>query len=201
MRARFTGTGPASQDPALLQLMFRPGTIGGSTVNASGILAAVRTFLQANITNLYTGMIYRAQLNVDVLDGATGAVTNSWTGADPGNVTGTGTGDPLSPALAWIIKWNSGTVINRRFVKGRTFLGIPSEGRSDSPGGIPSAAGAAVLQTAANNLITAFADGTQLVVWHRPTLANPSGGVDAPVLSAVVRGDGWGTQRRRRIGF
>jgi hypothetical protein len=181
--------------------MFRPGTIGGSTVNASGILAAVRTFLNANITNLYTGMVYRAQTNVDVLDGATGAVTNSWTGADPGNVTGTGTGDPLSPALAWIIRWNSATVLNRRFVKGRTFLGIPSEGRSDSPGGIPSAAGAAVLQTASSNLITGFADGTQLVVWHRPTLAAPSSGLDAPVIAASVRTDGWGTQRRRRVGF
>lgn len=206
MRARWVGTGPAAQDPVLLQTFYRPGTIGGSTSDASDILAKFKTFLTANVTNFYTGMVYRAQLNVDCIDDVAGDLVNSFTGTDPGTVTGTGTGDPLSPALAWVIKLPTATVLRKRFVKGRIFFGIPSEGRSDSPGGTPSAAGAAVLQTAANAWITGFTSGTQVVVWARPVYnadrtVRLHDGTNAPVINAQVRTDGWGTQRRRRNGF
>lgn len=206
MRCRWVGTGPAAQDPVLLQTFYRPSVIGGSTVDASDILTKFKAFLTSNITNFYTGMVYRAQLNLDVIDDSDGTLVTSWTGADPGTVTGTGTGDPLSPALAWIVRLPTATVLRGRFVKGRMFFGIPSEGRSDSPGGTPSAAGAAVLQTAANTWITSFVTGTQVVIWARPvrdpiTHAITAVGTNAPVISATVRTDGWGTQKRRRNGF
>jgi hypothetical protein len=190
----------------LIQQYFRPGTIGGSTVDASDILAKFKTFLTANVTNFYTGMVYRPTLNLDVIDDTDGHLVTSWTGADPGSVTGTGTGDPLSPALAWVLRLPTATVVRTRFVKGRMFFGIPSEGRSDSPGGTPSAAGAAVLTAAAATFLGGFITGTQWVVWARP-LRNPvthviiAPGTNAPIIAASTRVDGWGTQRRRRNGF
>ena len=206
MRMRWIGTGPAAQDPVLLQTFYRPGTIGGSTAVASLILAGFKTFLQANITNFYTGMVYRAQTNLDVIDDANGNLVNSWTGTDPGTVTGTGTGDPLSPALAWVLRLPTATIVNKRFVKGRLFVGIPSEGRSDSPGGTPSAAGAAVMTAAASSFLNGFTDGTQWVIWSRPLwnsdrTAILRNGTNGPIISASTRSDGWGTQRRRRNGF
>lgn len=206
MRMRWVGTGPAAQDPVLLQTFYRPGTIGGSTSDATDILAKFKTFLTANVTNFYTGMVYRPQLNLDVIDDVAGDLVNSWSGTDPGSVTGTGSGDPLSPALAWVIRLPTATVVRKRFVKGRIFFGIPSESRSDAPGGTPSAAGAVVMQTAMNAFMTSFISGTQLVIWARPVYnadrtVRLHDGTNAPVISATVRSDGWGTQRRRRNGF
>jgi len=206
MRARFVGTGPAAQDPVLFQTFYRPSTIGGSTPDASDILAKVRTFLNTNQANIYSGMIYRALLNVDVIDDSNGALVNSWTGADPGNVTGTGTGDPMPAGTAWIIRWQTSTVLRGRFIHGRTFLGIPSETQNIAPQGIPNTVGGATMQTAANALVTGFTTGTQMVVWARPVkdpvthvIIHP--GTNGPIISATVRQDGWGQQRRRRLGF
>lgn len=201
MRARFVGTGPASQDPCLLQTYWLPNTAGGSVADATEALARVRAFLQANITNLYTNMVYTATDACDVFDVATGVLTGTFTGAHPANVVGTGTGDPLSPALAWIIRWSTSGIVNGRRLQGRTYLGIPSEGRSDSPGGTPSAAGVGVMNTAATTILTPLVTNTQLAIWHKPTLAAPGTGSLAVVTAGTVRGDGWGTQRRRRAGF
>ena len=206
MRARFVGTGPAAHDALLFQTFYRPSTIGGSTSDATDILAKVRVFLQANISKLYSGLTYRAQLNVDVIDDATGDLVNSWSGADPGNVVGTDTSDPLPATTSWIIRWNTATVLRGRFVKGRTFLGIPGEAQSVAPQGLPFPSSVTAMQTAANALVTGFSTGTQMVVWARPvrdpvTHSIITSGTNAPIVSAIVRGDGWGSQRRRRIGF
>lgn len=201
IRARFTGAGLNGADPLLLQTYWLPNTAGGSVADATEALARVRAFLNTNILQLATGLVYTATDAVDSFDVATGTLTGTFTGAHPTNVVGTGTGDPMGPAVAWLIRWFTTGIVNGRRLQGRTYLGYPGEGRNDSPGGIPSAAGAAAINASIPALLTTLVTNTQLAIWHKPTKAHPGTGSLAVVTGGTTRTDGWGIQRRRRAGF
>lgn len=72
-----------------------------------------------------------------------------WTGT-PWTVTGTGGGDPLSPQMCILQRWQAAT--GGRSGKGRTYLGPLSEGLNDSTGRVSSSA-ADLIAGAADDLI------------------------------------------------
>lgn len=86
-------------------------------------------------------------------DGALSPVNDPDSGgivAPPWSITGTGGGDPLSPGLCALIRWQAAT--GGRKGKGRTFIGPLSEGMNDSNGQISSSA-TTLLETSAADLV------------------------------------------------
>lgn len=197
MRARFSAQPTGYAHPALLQTFWRPGTSGGSTADATDVLARVRACLFAARTYFGTTCTWHASTEVDVLEDLTGAITGTFVGADPTDVTGSATLDSLSPALATLIKANTSLIVGRRFLKGRLFLAGPTEAMS-GPAGYPTIA-PATLEAAFNAMLTGGSTASFPVIWHRPNPAGSSTGTSGPVISYQMQTSYWGTQRRRRF--
>lgn len=200
MRARFTyqATGVFS-DVGLLQTFWRPGTSPGSTADATDILARVRAMLLAAVTCISNGVTYTAINAVDALDDATGAITGSFTGSTPANVVGTSSGDAMPAQTAYIVKATTNLIVGPRLLKGRTFLGLPTEANNQSSG-VPVAANITTLNAAFAGLLTGGATASFPVIWHRP---NPNAavpvGTSGPVVGYQTNSTMWGSQRGRRL--
>lgn len=124
------------------------------------------------------------------LDDATGTLTGAWN--DTTNFTGVGAIDtePVADATQALIQWRTASIVNGRFLRGRTF--IPSLAATQLNGGNLQAATRTLYQGACNALI-ASAQG--LVIWHRPITG--SGGSHDAVSTASVWEE-FAVLRRRR---
>jgi hypothetical protein len=198
LRVRFTyNLGPVGSSIALFQTYWRPGTSPGSTADATDCLARVRAALNGCVA-LVVG-VYRPQTAVDALDDATGAITGTFTGAAPANVTGSDSGDPMPAQTAWVIRARTNLIVGPRLLKGRMFLGGTTEGHN-APAGTPVSGDVATIDAAMNGMLTGGATASFPVIWHRPdpTAAIPVG-TSGPVVSFQTQPDYWGSQRGRRF--
>lgn len=122
---------------------------------------------------------WAVEATVDALDEATGTLTDSFA-VTPANGAGLLSNGHFLPAAAQaLVRWNTSQIVNGKRVRGRTF--IPGIGENFNDDGMFTSAGIGIVLPAAQ-LLT----GNELVVWHRPTLLNPSGGVAVSVDSASV---------------
>jgi hypothetical protein len=138
----------------------------------------IRAYFNAFVGSLPSGLTITVPQSGDVIDDVSGLITSSWSvGTAPTVVTGTGAGNYAGNAGA-VQHWLTGSVINRRRVRGRTFL-VPLVSTSYDTAGSLSTTMISTLNAAGTALLTAL--GTNFRVWHRPK-NGISGG------SAVVTG-------------
>lgn len=126
------------------------------------------------------GVGYTVRQTGKNLNTVTGQQTAQWTHATSytGDTTNT---DPVVPdASQALIRWNTSTVINGRFVRGRTFL--PGLASAHVVGGNLDSA----TVTTIGALATMIRTGTNVnhVIWHRPKAL--AGGVAVPSISGVA---------------
>jgi hypothetical protein len=198
MRCRWTLLTPSGQT-GLFQTFWRPGTSGGSTADATDIVARVRTMLVAAQPTYSIGCAYVPQLGVDVLEDSTGHLTGSFSAAPVASVTGTVAGDPMPPQTAYLVRHNTNLIVGGRRLRGRTYFGVPGESQSGGGGG-PIGTFPTTLQTAFTGLITGGTTLSFPVIWARPVSTPvPRAGTSGPVTSSEVVTTFWGTQRNRRF--
>lgn len=199
LRTRFTFTpGAIGAHLSLLQLYWRPGTLGGSTADATDCLARVRAMLLAAQATINTLCLYTPITAVDAIEDTTGHIVGSFTGAAPANVTGTATGDPMPAQTAYVLKGTTNLVVGPRLLKGRTFFGVPSE-TGNAPAGTPLTSNVTTLNAAFNGMLTGGATLSFPVIWHRPGGASAPVGTNGPVINYQCQASYWGSQRGRRF--
>lgn len=194
MRAAALVTGSAAPLPGITQTWWAPGTVGGSTADATDILARFRAAWLA-IAGL---MEPRVTIDFDpiclAVEASTGVLQGAFAGTDPTSVTGTATGDPLPLQTQGLIQLGTSTVISGRRVRGRLFLPGVVEGDNTSTG-VPSGTYRSTATTAFGGLTTGGGTSSQLVVWHRPQ--NGVGGA-SPLVTSVSTSTKWAVLRSRR---
>lgn len=131
---------------------------------SQGNVDAIRTFFNALVGNIPSGLTIQVPSSGDVISESTGEITGTWSvGSTPAVVTGTGSGAYAGNAGA-VVHWlTAGVVVGRR-VRGRTFL-VPLTGVYDTAGSLSSAF-LTSLTTAAAAYVTG--QGGVAVVWSRP---------------------------------
>ena len=158
-----------------------PGSPGVSTFYlgnppSQASIDAIRAYFNSLITLLPSGLTITVPQSGDVISDIDGLITSSWSvGTAPTVVTGTGAGAYAGNAGA-VTHWTTGLVINRRRVRGRTFL-VPLISTAYDTAGSLATATITTLTSAASTLQGAL--GTNWRVWHRP--ANGLGGGSAVV--------------------
>ena len=197
MRARFTAQPVGYGHLVLFQTFWRPGTAGGSTADATDILARVRACLNAAASAFSANCVWSAITEVDCLEDLTGAITGAFTGSAPATVAGTAGGDNLNASLSTLIKANTNLIVGRRFLKGRTYLPGPTENIEDTAGR-PSAV-PATINAAFNGMLTGGSTASFPVVWHRPNPKGSSSGTSGPITGYQMQVNYFGVQRRRRF--
>jgi hypothetical protein len=118
----------------------------------------------------------------------TGVLTGSWTDPTVRTSTGSVAGEPVADATQVLIRWESNSIVNGRFIVGRTF--IPGMAAAQLVGGNASAILVANWTGFAQALVTA---GTGFRVWHRPqggtggVAVSPQVGRALPELAVLRR--------------
>jgi hypothetical protein len=139
--------------------MHWAGTTQTDAESAIAALAAGWAALDAQVSNLLT---WSTESDVEQISAATGELLGVFQ-VDPVADAGTGTADPLPFATQGLIRWRTGSIVNGREVRGRTFIPAPTEAVAID--GRPSAA----FVTAASAAIAAWTGGlVALEIWHRP---------------------------------
>lgn len=185
-RVRTSITGYAAY-PALSTMYFDEA--GGTAQNAADAVRAFWAGFAGTLGNGNTAVVEADVARIDETDGALlGAISTTTT-----SVPFTGTGEPLPFATQGLIRWNTGVVLNRRFVRGRTF--IPAFTESAQTAGSPISTIMTLMTTQATNLI---ANSTStLVIWHQPVGAPPGFGQAVPAAGATAW-EKWAVLRSRR---
>jgi len=152
-------------------------TTGGGTAQQAATAAG--TFWGAVDALIRDDVTWTTGTEVEELNDSTGALetVNAITA-----VTGTGgdTTTDMATVLQGLVSWRTGTIVNGRELRGRTF--IPGLTQNVNTAGLLSTAAQTAWTTAANALI---ADANSVyVIWHRPV--NGSGGQMAPVVTCSV---------------
>lgn len=163
-------------------------------ISGPGIVTAQREAINDALASLDSVVSSTASWTVRTdgreFDVATGTLTGSWSDSTPYTATGGSIGSaPVPDAAQGLIRWTTDTIVNGRFVRGRTF--IPGL-RGDMTSGNLSSADITALQTGADLLVSAAVD---FGVWHRPQ--GGAGGALAPVTGASVWSE-YAILRRRR---
>jgi len=180
MRVRFIITG-LNGLPGLHTTYWNGALAAPVQADAQDVVDRVRAFWQALNSTMADGVTISPDGTVDVLAESTGALTGSFS-ATAASVSSIGTGAaPLASMM--LLKYFTAAIVNGRKLQGRSFIG-PVESTAISSGQVSSTANTSLI-TAAGSLSTGGSTASEQVVWHRPTLAAPSGG-----STSVVTGFG-----------
>lgn len=159
------------------------GNAAGSQLDSAA--ARVHAFFSAITLCLPTPITITIQPTAQNLTPGDGQISDEKPIATPGApIVGAGGTDFASPVGACII-WRTGTTVNGRLLKGKTFL-VPLATSVYDVDGTLDPSRLTELRQAATQLATSpgSAPELDLVVWHRPVAG--SGGSMAPVISATV---------------
>ena len=100
----------------------------------------------------------------DTIEDTTGALTGSWIGGVTTSSVGQA-GGPYAAAAGMMVRWETGVVLDKHRLRGRTFI-VPTVGATFATDG--------QLATAARNVVIAAAaqfvveQSASAVIWHRP---------------------------------
>lgn len=151
---------------------------------------SLSTFLTALAGALDSGTSWSIATTGREWDNATGALTGAWTETSSKTGVGTVGGEPLPDAIQVLFRWGTGSIVNGRFLSGRTF--IPGVARvNDVDGNLENAVRVSI-QSSGTTFATA---GNGFQIWHRPQ--SGSGGSVANVGSCTVWSE-FAVLRRRR---
>lgn len=157
-----------------------PGLTTFYCTDALTLLPAARTFFNSIAALLPAAVQISFEPFGAQIEDSTGDLTGSWsTGSTPAVVQGALAGSYSAPS-GMLVNWLTNAIVGGRFLRGKTFI-VP--GPVSSTDGTPNSANVSTLQAAASVLAS---DLGGLRVWHRPTVAAPSSGSSAEVLSVNV---------------
>jgi len=156
-RITTTITGPAATGGGYNELYLVPTT--GTMADAHD---AAADFWEAFGVLALSTNTYVTSGDIELVDSATGLITGIESATTRTKV-GQNSGEPLPKATAALVRWRTGTYVNGREIRGRTFLSGLNEAQSDA--GVIAAGTRTALQTAANTLV-ARTD-VNLVVYSR----------------------------------
>ena len=142
--------------------------------------ANLNTFFGAIKGQFPASLSWNIPTSGDVIQDSDGAVTGAWTGGTGGSVVSTGTGVYPAGTGAYI-NWQTGTIVGRRRLKGRTFLAPLLSAAFDNSGTIATST-LSSMQAAA----TALAASGALVIWHRPTSIGAADGSSGAVTAGLI---------------
>lgn len=160
------------------------GTTGG-TANAD-----LKTFFTSVAGVFPLGLQWTIPGNGDEVDENSGTLSGTWTNSGGGGVVAASGAAQHAAGVGAYVNWNTGSIINGRRLKGRTFLAPLMNSAYDSSGTIVTG-NLTTLQNAANTLVTAG----QIRVWHRP---GAGVGVSIVPSSATVPDQVTSLRSRRR---
>lgn len=157
VRTQFSGV---QGSPWLSTMFFQATTEDQAAANAA--VSAVGAFWTSMKPYMVTAVAYATIAQVDLID-----VNGNHTGAFTTTVqssNGTGAGNMLPAAVQLLAQWRSGTYINNREVRGRTFIpGVASLTLTST--GTPSSATQTAINSACSTLIGNAT--AHLSVWDR----------------------------------
>jgi len=148
----------------------------------SGLTLAprIRTFFAAIATVVPSNVTWSIEPFGARIDDTNGNLVGDWSITPaPANVQGSA-GTVYQAPTGLMINWITGSIVNGRFLRGKTFI-VP--GPTGSADGTPVATNLATIQAAASALIT---PADNLKVWHRPSAPGATDGSSALVNAAQV---------------
>jgi len=187
-------SGSAFPEPGLTQLWWNPGTVGGSTADATDCLARFRASWNAFVGRMTTSVRLDFDPVCIAVNDSTGVLTGAFTGTTPGSVTGTVATDGLPRQTQGLCRLGTSSVVNGRRLRGRLFLPNPAEADNDFAGA-PSSAYTSAVATSFGSILSPGATASAPVVWHRPQ--GGAGGVSA-LITSVGAAPTWSVLRSRR---
>lgn len=190
--ALVTGSGLAGG--GLTQLYWVPGSVGGSTADATDCLARFRGLWVSIGTRLSSTISFVFDTTVLAIEATTGVLVTSYTAAPALTVTGGSGSEPLPRQTQGLIKWGTASVINGRRVRGRLFVPGVQEGDNDGAGQ-PVAALSSALTAAGATIFVPGATSSEACIWHRPV--GGAGGA-SPDITSSTGGTTWAVLKSRR---
>jgi len=163
VRVELTGWDGA---PGLMTIYFE--TPLQNTAAATRVVANVRTYMNSPLASYWPSSV-NAQVSgdVDVIDAATGAITDTLSVTPPAIVNGAGTAAFAPVSTAALLRLITSTYIAGRRVRGRVFISPLTPATIGTDGNLD--AGAAVdLGDRMGYLEDLLDAGDFTVVWHRP---------------------------------
>nr|CRY97328.1 hypothetical protein [uncultured prokaryote] len=146
-----------------------------STGDAAAQMAALQSLysdMDVYIADLYS---FSIRGSGKVLDEITGDLVDFWTEGAALVVPGTGSAEPVADATQLLFRWETGTIVNNRVVKGHTY--VPGFTVNNLLNGNMTTTSTSTL----SGVAVAFAGTAGHGIWSRPRAANPS--ADPPVTA------------------
>ena len=170
LRVRAVGQG-WSGGPGLMTFYFSGSTspTGSEAVEAA---ARVRACLNGAAAVIPIGVTWQVSGSCDVIDDATGNLVANQSNTDPAVVTGTGSGGQAPPAVAALVRFTTGGVINGRRLAGRRYHS-PLPFNALATTGVLSATAQSTLVSAYGLLVVQITTPITHRVWHRPGPLGP----------------------------
>lgn len=187
-------TGASFTSPGFSSLWWNPGTVGGSTADATDCLARFRAIWESFKSIIDPTVTFDYDPVCIAVNDATGVLTGAFTGTDPASTVGTGTGDVLPHQTQALIQYGTSSVFNGRRLRGRLFVPGMLES-SNTSAGAPAAGTLSSITTGAATIFTPGATASAAVIWHRPVAG--AGGGSALITSATTS-TRWAVLRSRR---
>lgn len=157
-----------------------PGVSVFYSTGATDATADLVTFFTAIKSAVPTGTSWSILNSGDTLDDTSGILTGGWTGTGGAVVSANGTGN-YAAGVGGYINWQTGVIVNKRRLKGRTFICPLTVGQYDSNGTLISGA-----LTQLGGAATTLATAGKMRVWHRPKKGTFSGGSSSLIISGTV---------------
>ena len=141
-----------------------PGVCTFYAINAPSVIGFVQSLWTAVITKMPTVVAAQVEGFGDTIEDTTGVISGSWSIAQPPQLHG-GASGPYSAPSGACLTWLTGTVLDGRRVRGRTFL-VPMSDTFYAADGRINPSDAVDLNAACAQYVQNL--GGAGVVWHRP---------------------------------
>jgi len=175
-------------------LWWNPGTVGGSTADATDCLARFRTCWLGFAADISTTITIDFDPICIAVEATTGTLTGAFVGTDPTSVVGTAAGDVCPYQTQGLLRLSTSTVIAGRRLRGRLFIpGVPEA--QNAAAGVPSSGYVTDVTAGGGTLLAAGATASAAVIWHRPQ--GGAGGA-AGLITGASCAPTWSVLRSRR---
>jgi hypothetical protein len=194
LRSAATLTGTGIPSTGFTSLWWAPGTVGGSTADATDALARFRTAWDAVAPYMSSSITVDFDPICIAVEATTGVLTGAFAGTDPTSVPGEAAGQPLPYQTQGLVRLATSSVIGGRRLRGRLFIPGPVEADNEATG-LPSTTYTGALTTGFATLFDAGATGSEPVIWHRPTAG---AGGNSALVTGISAAPTWSVLRSRR---
>lgn len=194
MRSSASIEGSSYPSPGFTSMWWVPGTVGGSTADATDILARFRACWDSVKANIHTSVSINFDPICIAVEATTGVLTGAFAGTDPSTVAGTGATDALPLQTQALIRLRTNTVINGRRVRGRLF--VPGQLEANNSGaGVLSSSLITALAGGFASILAAGGTASAPCIWHRPSPLQVGA---SPAVASVECAPTWSVLRSRR---